>query len=97
MGPTDRFTSAQSPVILERKTGFEPATLSLARWDDWSHWFRRVHLRATPSTTRPSDSLQYAPVVERSATGQFPAGQRHIANETVATYADDRASKQSGT
>jgi hypothetical protein len=38
----------------ERKTGSEPATLTLARWDDRSNQFRYVHdLRAHPGSVHP--------------------------------------------
>jgi hypothetical protein len=37
----------------ERKTGFEPATLTFARWWFASPWGRRFHCSADPSTRFP--------------------------------------------
>jgi hypothetical protein len=65
---------------MERTTGFEPATLTLARFRDPSGWSRLVLPGAVPSGKPSAQPLWYRPVVERSTTDVAPSDAATVAS-----------------
>jgi hypothetical protein len=59
------------PAAMERKTGFEPATLTSARCLSSSTPYGRVLLAGITSSERPPNPSGFNPVVERSTTADL--------------------------